>query len=1218
MDFYSMKRKRLQSLCKKHGIPANLKNKEMADRLSLIFKRKENEDHVSCQLGCDNAGTKNKDMSNVETIDLVSPSPGLEERTNFSAKILKASEIETNLSQEITRDDFEICGVEEDMKSGLKKEQVGNSQKGLHSALDVVNLEEFGHPLVQGEAHKLDDSICDHDAVYDVGNGRSEVETMCLDTSRGAKETNEKTNMTVEHFIDEVPSFSEVKSCDVDIHEIVLSGTATRNADTCEVRIVSSQKISLSPASERMIDFSPKRLKSLETKMLQSETILSSEIAVDFEICDVEGNMQIDVNKEQVDDNQKVGDAAPCVMAMKDDVVQVPSEEFGNHLAEAEAEKLSDKNNPPEDVSENGKGRDEDHNGCQGQNMNDVNLLHVSQEESGYPLVEEVQKSNDNIYNGGVCNLGNSGSDVDAKDTDGKTNLTMEHFADEVLNDPSSSFKCSDGTPDQFLTSYPLSEFEPSGINVHQEICEEKLKSPQKTGPIADSEECIEFSPNNLEASSVKGCQAETYFDLGTIGDMGTCNMKEIMQMEKECSQEFLQTTNKAHVIKNVDLVERSMEEHNSVQGEVTRLFDNSNVHDDAGGNGAEDGTNSYQGLNKIDFNLLLVSHKEFSSPLVEGEVHKSDDYIYVHDAFDNAGNERSDTMCLDTSIVAMDTDEKTNVTNIIDEVHSSAFNDSDGTPVQCLPTDALSEMKFGDPNIPKMVVSGIATRNVDTSQAKLVSSRKRSLSPASERMTGFSPKLRNNSETKLLQSETSFSPETARIDIAICDVEESLQIGVNKEKLYDNQEVMHATPSVMVMKVKDLVHIASEEFGNHLVEREVEKLGDKNNLVEDVCESRKGRDESVKQGDLNSAQRSNVSLLHVSLEKSGYHLVKEVQKSNYNIFHGGVYNDINSGSEVDALCLLDTSIAAKDTNGKANVTIEQFPVDVPSSSFKYSDGTPDKFLTTDLPIEVNSSDLNTHEMVASGLIADPEECIGFSPNDLKVSTIKGFQANTYFDPTTPGDVATCNMEESMQVDQMEKEYTHEVLDTALMQEYNSVPGEVSKLFDYSDVHDDVSGTEAAKDKNQHYIETDMDSMENYFPNEFQSSDDACGQNSNEKPDEYVSSMLQPSEMKSCTSNLPQISASGTFQEKLESPPKCTPIASLEESITFYPKLLESSMTKKESKIEKNLPVKHARDVLGTSDMKENIKTAKKEQVGTIISKNTFPKRQPLQDLQQN
>lgn len=38
MDFFAMKRKKLQSYCKKHGIPANLKNIEMAKQLSLIYQ----------------------------------------------------------------------------------------------------------------------------------------------------------------------------------------------------------------------------------------------------------------------------------------------------------------------------------------------------------------------------------------------------------------------------------------------------------------------------------------------------------------------------------------------------------------------------------------------------------------------------------------------------------------------------------------------------------------------------------------------------------------------------------------------------------------------------------------------------------------------------------------------------------------------------------------------------------------------------------------------------------------------------------------------------------------------------------------------------------------------------------------------------------------------------------------------------------------------------
>ncbi|XP_024004305.1 uncharacterized protein LOC18008546 [Eutrema salsugineum] len=46
MDFRGMKRKDLQALCKKHGIPANLKNIEMANRLASVFE-KETEEIVS-------------------------------------------------------------------------------------------------------------------------------------------------------------------------------------------------------------------------------------------------------------------------------------------------------------------------------------------------------------------------------------------------------------------------------------------------------------------------------------------------------------------------------------------------------------------------------------------------------------------------------------------------------------------------------------------------------------------------------------------------------------------------------------------------------------------------------------------------------------------------------------------------------------------------------------------------------------------------------------------------------------------------------------------------------------------------------------------------------------------------------------------------------------------------------------------------------------------
>ncbi|XP_013592206.1 PREDICTED: uncharacterized protein LOC106300577 isoform X6 [Brassica oleracea var. oleracea] len=47
MDFHGMNRKNLQILCKKHGIPANLKNIEMANRLASLIFQKEDEETVT-------------------------------------------------------------------------------------------------------------------------------------------------------------------------------------------------------------------------------------------------------------------------------------------------------------------------------------------------------------------------------------------------------------------------------------------------------------------------------------------------------------------------------------------------------------------------------------------------------------------------------------------------------------------------------------------------------------------------------------------------------------------------------------------------------------------------------------------------------------------------------------------------------------------------------------------------------------------------------------------------------------------------------------------------------------------------------------------------------------------------------------------------------------------------------------------------------------------
>lgn len=57
-----------------------------------------------------------------------------------------------------------------------------------------------------------------------------------------------------------------------------------------------------------------------------------------------------------------------------------------------------------------------------------------------------------------------------------------------------------------------------------------------------------------------------------------------------------------------------------------------------------------------------------------------------------------------------------------------------------------------------------------------------------------------------------------------------------------------------------------------------------------------------------------------------------------------------------------------------------------------------------------------------TGLIADPGECIGFSPNNLEASAVKSFQAETYFLPSALEDVeGTCNMKERTQSVKMEE-----------------------------------------------------------------------------------------------------------------------------------------------------------------------------------------------------
>ena len=383
------------------------------------------------------------------------------------------------------------------------------------------------------------------------------------------------------------------------------------------------------------------------------------------------------------------------------------------------------------------------------------------------------------------------------------------------------------------------------------------------------------------------------------------------------------------------------------------------------------------------------------------------------------------------------------------------------------------------------MIFLDTVAGSADVWKEKLVNSGKRSPSPNLEERIGFSPKLLKSFEIKGLESEKNLSPDITRDDVEICDVEENMESGVNKEQVDGCQEGLHsvsgvdvmkdvdpvpvameefgnhleesevdklgenidvhdyvsgtvkagdevgkqddtnspqgsnlknlsallvspgdcghplveevhesvdnvcvqgdvyntvnkeqvddiqeallAAPSAVVINNADCVQVASEEFGNYLVEEEVEKLGDKTDAQEDICGTGKGGAEAEKQDDTSSPQRpdiNEVNVLHVSPEESGYPLVVEGE-----VHHGGVYSFQNSGSEVDTMCFVDTSIAVKEDDRKTNVPMEHFPDEVHSSNFKHSDIVPDQFLTTNPQTEAKSSDLNIHQLVVSGTV---------------------------------------------------------------------------------------------------------------------------------------------------------------------------------------------------------------------------------------------------------
>ncbi|XP_047181794.1 uncharacterized protein LOC124848195 [Vigna umbellata] len=1126
MDFHGMKRKRLQALCKKHGIPANLKSCEMADRLSLLFKEKEMENPV----GSGNARTE-KDTTlhcvggkNGEVIDLVTPSPGSKERSVFSAKNLKGSEIErlefeTNLSPEITREDFGICGVGEDMQNRLKNEH-DNSQGGLHLAPVAVALVEFNNQLSEGEDEKLGDNnnligdICEYEkgkagaAEQGVHNSLRGSNMKDVNALHSSKEESVSSMMVEDEATEQGDCISPQGSRMKDVKVLHVSQEKSGYPVVEKDDEVEQGDQSSSPGSNM------KEVNALHASVEESGSpMMEEDEAIDQGNCiSCQGSSMKDVKIFKVsqeesgylvmekDEAEEQGDhnSAPGSNTKDVTVLHASEEECGFPMVEEDnALKQGDLNSSQgpsmkdvnilllsqkvsdypiaEDVAvEQG-----DNNSPQGPNIKDVNILHVYHEESVYPVVEEDAAVEQGDHN--------SPQGPNIKD------VNILHVYQEESVYPAVEEDLAVEQGDQKISQGPNMK----EVNVLHVFLEESGY------PMVEEEEVVEQGDHNsLQGSNLKDVSVMHV----SQEDFGFPTVEEVQKAEGNiCNGSFYDLLNTGSEVeaKNTDgKIKLSAED--SVE-DVPSSLNKSSV-------GTQDQFQSTYPENEVMSSGLNIHQdtckEELKSPQNTGSIanpgecsrfspHNLEASLVESFQFETYSDLRPlgdiGSCNMKESMQSYEIEKveyKTNATieQFTDELQSSTFEDSDGTPVQFLSNDALSEVKT-DFNVHEMVVAGIVFENVDMSEAKFVSSRKISLSSASDRMIGFSPKQLNNSETKVLQSETKLFPETARIDVGIGDME-NMQMDVNKELV--------------------------DEVGDYLLEGEIDKSG----LIADSEE-------------------------------------------------------------------VDNRICDVEENMQIIVNEKQV-----EESEQVIRATPSPMVLNNVEV---GEQLLEGEIEKSCMNADSEECIGILPNNLLPSATKGFEDETYFDVSALGDVVeTFKMEESMPSDQMEKEFSQKVLHMT----NDSVQEEITRLINNSDDHECVGVTGPEDGKNQHNMKMDMESIEKYLLYDFHTLEDASGQNL----DENAPTMPQEGEMKLCTFNHQQMSASGTFcGDEMETPPNCTS------------RKLRESFIKKELKIMSSLPMKRARDILGASDMKENIKISKK-----TPSRSAFPKRKPLQHLQQN
>ncbi|WVZ14509.1 hypothetical protein V8G54_012075 [Vigna mungo] len=1167
MDFHGMKRKRLQALCKKHGIPANLKSCEMANRLSLLFKEKEMEYPV----GSGNARTE-KDTTlhcvggkNVEMIDLVTPSPGSKERSVFSSNNLKGSEIErlefeTNFSPEITREDFGICGVG-DMQSRPKKEH-DNSQGGLHLAPVAVAVVEFNNQLSEGEDEKLGDNnnligdICEYEkrkaeaeeqGVHNSLRGSNMKDVNALHSS---KEESGSPMMVEDEATEQGDCNSPQGSRMKDVKVLHVSQEESGYPVVEKDEAVEQGDQSSSPGSNM------KDVNALHASVEESGSpMMEEDEAIDpgncistqgssmkdvkiFHVSQEESGypvMEKDEAEEQGDHNSPPGSNTKDVT-----VLHASEEECGFPMVEEDnALKQGDRNSSQgpsmkdvnilllsqkvsdypiaEDVAvEQG-----DNNSPQGPNIKDVNILHVYQEESLYPLVEEdvaVERGDHNSPQG--PNI----KDVNILDVYQEESLYPVVEEDVAVEQGDHISPQGPNFKDENIlhvyqeeSVYPVVEEDaaveqgdhnsPQGPNI-KDVNILHVYPEESVYPVVEEDASVEEGDH----ISPQGPNIKDVNILHVYREESVYSAVEEDVAVEQGDQNISQGPN----MKEVNVLHVFLEEsgYPVEEEEVVEQGDH----------------NSPQGSNLKDVSVMHVSQEDFGFPTVE-ELQKAEGNICNGSVCDllNAGSE----------VDAKNTDGKINLTaeHSVDDVPSSLNKSSVGTHDQFQSSYPENEVMSSGLNI-----------HQDTCKEELKSPQNTGSIANPGECSRFSPHNLEASLVESFQFET-YSESSPLGDIGTCDMKESMQS-------YKIQKVEYK-PNATIEQFTDELQSSTFEDSDGTP---VQFLS--NDALSEV------------KTDFNEMVVSGIAFENVDMSEAKFVSSRKISLS--------PASDRRIDFSPKQLNNSETKVLQSET-ARIDVGIgemENMQMDV----------------NKELVDEVGDYYLLEGEIDKSGLIADSKECIGILPNNLLPSATKGFEDETYFDQSALGDVVeTFKMEESMPSDQMEKEFRQKVLHMA----NDSVQEEITRLINNSDDHEYVGVTGPEDGKNQHNMKRDMESIEKYLLNDFYTLEDASGQNS----DENAPTMPQEGEMKLCTFNHKQMSASGTFcGDEMETPPKCTSHK------------LRESFIKKELKILSSLPpVKRARDILGASDMKENIKISKK-----TPSRSALPKRKPLQHLQQN